>query len=276
MFGPRKVGGALIVLGLMSLPAAPAQACCGWFKGCGGCGTTANYAPYAVAYAPMAPSCAPCGGGCAPYAANYAPAPCGSCQTVNYMPQTCYRTVYYSAPVVAYSPVTACGPCGATTVMRPVTTYVTQARVVAYTMYRPVVAAMPVAYYAPVAQPAASYGTTGYSPTPAASPAPASNGATNSTPAAPSLPASDAAEPNKNKTFDEPAPSDPQSRIVLPPRNGSSNTSGPRVLDPEQNQDRTTAVPIRQAWAVRNASAITPAKPVTQQQDDGGWRSARH
>jgi hypothetical protein len=47
-------------------------------------------------------------------------------------------------------------------------------------------------------------------------------------------------------------------------------------LDSEQNLDRTTAVPIRQAWAVRNASAITPAKPATQQQDDGGWRSARH
>lgn len=267
MNGPRKVSGALIVLALLSLSAAPAQACCGWFKGC--CGSTVNYAPVCAA-----PVCAPA---CAPCAVNYAPAPCSACQTVNYVPQTCYRTVYYAAPVVAYSPVAACGPCGATTVMRPVTTYVTQARVVAYTAYRPVVTA---AYYAPYAQAAAPCCTAGYAP--AAAPvqsqtqAAGQNGATNPTPAAtePGTTQPDSTDPGK--TF-APAPSatDPQSRILLPPRSGSSNTTGaPRTLDSGHSQDRTTALPIRQAWSVRRASTISPAKPVTQTQDDGGWQSA--
>jgi hypothetical protein len=274
MFASRNVAGALLALGLMSLSAAPAKACCGWFGKCCGA-STAYYPPVVANYQPAcAPACSPCGGGCAPYAASYAPA-CNSCQTVNYAPQTCYRTVYYSAPVVAYSPVAACGPCGQTTVMRPVTTYVTQARVVPYTMYRPMVAAMPVsapvtaAYYAPApapvipaAMPLGTPGTTVPSLAPAAAaPAPA-----------PSLPpaSAPAATEQPNPTFETPAP-DPQSRIVLPPRSDSS-TSAPRALDPE---DRMTALPLRQAWSVRNASMITPAKPEAPQQDDGGWRAAR-
>ena len=62
-------------------------------------------------------------------------------QTVSYVPQVSYRTVYYNTPVVAYRPTPACGLFGPTTVMRPMTTYVTAARLVPYTSYRPVVAA---------------------------------------------------------------------------------------------------------------------------------------
>jgi hypothetical protein len=120
----------------------------------------------------------------APTVVNYAPAP----TVVNYVPQTSYRTVYYNAPVTTYSPMTACNACGgATTVMRPVTTYVTQARLVPYTTYRPVVMAAPVAvapmaataYYAPVAPAAPACCAAGYAPAPVSAgyaPAPVSAG----------------------------------------------------------------------------------------------------
>jgi hypothetical protein len=173
----------LAAMTLFLLPAQSARACCGWWNRMWGTPTTSYYAPYTAAYAPCA-SCAPytaayapCATGCAaPYVASYAPA---CAQVVNYVPQTSYRTVYYSQPVVAYSPMTACNACGgATTVMRPVTTYVTQARVVPYTSYRPVVTAMPMAtaayyapvataaYYAPVAAPAAGCCGANYAPSP--------------------------------------------------------------------------------------------------------------
>lgn len=87
----------------------------------------------------------------APYRAAYAPAGCG--QVVNYMPQTCFRTVYVNTPVTTFRPEPACGPCGTpTTVMRPVVSYVMRPQLVPYTTYRPVVTAAPVvaaAYYAP-------------------------------------------------------------------------------------------------------------------------------
>ena len=143
----HRFRGAVLALMVVALPASAAHACgCG--RGLFGSNTT-YYAPYTARYAP--------------YVANYAPAGCG--QVVNYMPQTYYRTVYVNAPVMAYSPVTACNACGgATTVMRPVTTYVTAARLVPYTTYSPVVTAMApacgggcgavapaTAYYAPAA-----------------------------------------------------------------------------------------------------------------------------
>lgn len=178
MFG-QKARGALIALTFVSLSAPQAEAC-NWLKGCfGGTPQTAYYAPTVAAYAPS-PCCQP------------APVQ----QVVNYMPQTCYRTVYVNTPVVTYRPVAACGPCGTpTTVMRPVTSFVMQPRVVPYTTYRPVVtanyapmapacggcaAAAPVqaaAYYAPapVAAPACCGAGTGapslsnYAPAPAVS-----------------------------------------------------------------------------------------------------------
>jgi hypothetical protein len=133
--------GALIALTVLSLSASNARAAC--------CGLWNSW---------FAPAPAPVTTYYAPFTASYAPAGYG--QTVNYMPQTCYRTVYVNAPVVAYRPMSACDPCTgcATTVMRPVVSYVTQARLVPYTTYRPVVAAAPAccgavtaAYAAPIA-----------------------------------------------------------------------------------------------------------------------------
>jgi hypothetical protein len=45
-------------------------------------------------------------------------------------------------------------------------------------------------------------------------------------------------------------------------------------LDPD-DQDRVTAVPLRQPWAVRTASAISVARPVEPKQFVNPWRAAR-
>ena len=115
------IRGALVALAVVSLPASRADAFCHLFKSWfGGAPTTTYYAPYT---------------------ASYAPAGCG--QTVNYVAQTSYRTVYVNAPVTTLRPMPAVDGCTGcpTTVMRPVVTYVPQARLVPYTSFRPVVTA---------------------------------------------------------------------------------------------------------------------------------------
>jgi hypothetical protein len=59
-------------------------------------------------------------------------------QTVQYMPQTCYRTQVVCVPVTTYRPACStnlCTGCQQTT-LRPVTTFVQQTRLVPYTSYR--------------------------------------------------------------------------------------------------------------------------------------------
>jgi hypothetical protein len=305
MFG-QKARGAVIALTIFSLPVSQANAC-DWLHRCFGCGSsTSYYAP--AAYAP-APCCQPA---CAP-------------QVVNYMPQTSYRTVYVNAPVVAYRPVTACDACGgATTVMRPVTSYMLQARVVPYTTYRPVVTAgyapaapacggcaapapVTAAYYAPAIAPApapscctanyAAPAVTNYAPAAAVtryapgatvtSQAPAPNYGAPPSQIGTSVPfnaspPSNPSQPNTaqpNPTFEQPTtPQDePQSRTLQPLKlaPSSSNNGAPRSLDPE-DQDRTTALPIRQALAARPVSTVVAAAAASQGLDDSGWRTARH
>ena len=95
---------------------------------------------------------------------NACPAPCTTTQRVcNYVPQTCYRTVYRQVPVTVYRPTTTCDPCTGCprTVMQPCTTVqhvaqrvpVTTYRQVCRMVQRPVVPACnPCATAAPVVQ----------------------------------------------------------------------------------------------------------------------------
>lgn len=178
MYG-RKVTGALLGLALVAVPATPTQA---FFNHCKRCAqpTTTFYAP--VAMAPVA----------------VAPAP----TVVNYVPQTAFRSVVVNRPVTTMVAQPACGPCGQpTTVMRPVTTFVTEQQLVPYTTFRPVVTAMPVtvgfapAVAAPIAAPAPAccgatpvptLSTTNFAPAPVAAPvvapAPACCGSATPTP----------------------------------------------------------------------------------------------
>lgn len=125
-----------------------------------------------------------CGAKPAPLAAPVVEAPVVTQTTVNYVPQTCYRTQYVTVPVTTYRPATGCDPCTGfpVTTMRPAICYVQQARLVPYTTYRAVLTSTgspcaPVygaAAYAPAA------GCSGCSAAPAMqpyySPAPASAG----------------------------------------------------------------------------------------------------
>ncbi len=90
---------------------------------------------------PAAPGAAPAvaaPGACA----ACAPAVCTPCAapTLQYVPQTCYRTVVARVPVACYAAETVCDPCTgcAQTCYRPVPAYVHRARLVPYTIYRPV------------------------------------------------------------------------------------------------------------------------------------------
>lgn len=325
---------ALAALSVCTLPATTAKACCGlksWFG---------SPAPTTTFYAP--------------YTASFAPAGCG--QTVNYMPQTCFRTVFVNTPVTTFRPVPACGPCGQpTTVMRPVTTFVMRPQLVPYTTFRPVAVA-PVtqaAFFAPapvavapspVAMPAAPAAPCcgGGAPavmsapaTPMLAPAPMpATGVPAGMPGAsvpslapgypgaptanvaPSLAAPPAAAPaapqGSNQTFGsggstetnrpaettppanstpsnstpyngapaDPSKPQPQSRLLLPAappaQQNSTDRGALRGLDPE-DQDRLTAVPMRQAFAVRPASAISrlPAVAKPANAADSEWRAAR-
>jgi hypothetical protein len=288
----RTVRIALVAVTAVTVPAASARAC-RLFERCCGPATTAYYAPVVAAYAP-APVC------------------CPQQQVVSYMPQTCYRTVYVNQPVVTYQPATACDACGrATTVMRPVTTFVAQPRLVPYTTYRTV--AMPAqpccatpapvaqAYCAPAvqtvpapapAQPCCGGGSATYTPAPSLSnysPAPVTSTITTNAPAMPTAtpittpvtPApsttpypAPAAPGGDGKTFVEPSPSDAapaESRMLLPPRS-SSFSAQPSGLDSDL-EDRTTAIPLRSS-TIRQASLVVPAKAEPRQPTAGGWRAA--
>jgi hypothetical protein len=76
---------------------------------------------------------------CFSHPAPACPAPVA--QQVNYVPQTCYRTVYRPVAVTSYRPITTADPCTGcpVTSLSPVTTYVQRPMVVPYTTYRPVV-----------------------------------------------------------------------------------------------------------------------------------------
>jgi hypothetical protein len=104
------------------------------------------------------------------------PAPVAPVQQVNYVPQTCYRTVCNSVPVTSYRPITTADPCTGcpVTSLSPVTTYVQRPVVVPYTTYRPVVTTvmMPVAPACPTCSACAAPATSYYAPAAVAAPAP--------------------------------------------------------------------------------------------------------
>jgi hypothetical protein len=284
MFG-RTLPAALVATASLVAPCASARAC-HLFDRCCGRGVTAYYAPVAT----VAPAC------------------CPQPQVVNYMPQTCYRTVYVNTPVVAYQPMTACDPCGrATTVMRPVTTFVARPQLVPYTTYRPVAmsvaqpccgapAVTTAAYAAPAisvapapapaapaccapataaatypAPAAATYAApaTTYAAAPAAAPAPASAPLQSvpSTPT-PSLNGAPATTPAQPPTFQSsPLDANQPQSRLLLPPSGASSSTRLQGGLDPEEQDRTTAIPLR-GPIVRHASLVVPK--TDKAADDGG------
>ena len=224
----RKLVATLGAVAFVAIPATPSQAFC----------HRCRQQPTTTFYAPVAPVVA------APVVA--APV-CAQPQVVNYMPQTAYRTVIVNRPVVSYMPQAACDPCGrATTVMRPVTSFVAQQQLVPYTTFRPVV--MPVAQpccgaapaavsYAPAA-PVAAPACCGATPAPTLSsygPAPVAASAPSLSSYAPAPTTTTIIQPSTVTAMPAPAPGTPGSTLqTLQPtpdpalNNGSSAPSTPQ------------------------------------------------
>lgn len=307
----RTLAVAAIAASMLAIP-AESQAIFHWFgSGCSSCGSApaTAYRPAAVTYAPtyaVAPACSSCN------TCGYAP----TCQTCNYVPQTCYRTVYQQVPVTSYQPVAACDACGnRTTALRPVTSYVTQARLVPYTTYQPTYT--PTVSYAPAATyvPAASgcptgncgSGVTYASPVSTASPSCCgSSTPTYSTPSytspATSYPSATTGIPGSTVPSLAPTPAMPSSPSVRTPstfREDSSVTTpteeerlrpipnpdyqGSQSTKPESNNAKTnsTLTPKlldgQDRTTLRSAPRNFTVIPVSVEEpvDNDGWRAAR-
>lgn len=143
----KRVRHALLALIFLLVPASQADAF-EWLDRMLGIGNTSYYGPTAVAPTTVGPAYAPTTVGPAYAPTTVGPAyaltavvpaccrqqTCYSQPTTNYIPQTCYRTVYQLVPVTTYCPTSMCDPCTGCpgTVMRPVTSFVMQASVVPY------------------------------------------------------------------------------------------------------------------------------------------------
>lgn len=236
----RKLRSTLFVLGTsLSVFTAPSESKAFW-------DLFHHHAP-TVAYMPLvvAPPCAPCG------------------QVCNYIPQTCYRTVYVNMPVTAYQPVSIADPCtGCPRIcMRPVTTYVPQAQLIPYTTYSPVMAN--VCNYCPCTNCGAC--ATGC-PTVTNGTGTASSVTPTQKPTLPPSSETRSAEPER--TFEQ-KPSDAEPDTS----NSAKQVAPPRRLD---LQDRMTARPTQQAWAYKlvSAPAATHHSAPAADVDFDDWQAA--
>lgn len=262
MLYQKVLRGAVITCGVAGMfLATPAESrdCLSWLFG--GCGARTTYrAPYyAQTYAPV-----------------YSAPACTSCvpQTVRYVPQTCYRTVYRAVPVTSCGAFTGCDPCTGcpVTYYRPVTTWTYRAALIPYTTYR-LVYSNPCS---PCVSPTSgssffpSVGTTlGAS---GACCAPSASGATGTI----TVPGSTGGQVPETRLAPETfkGGSEPSSESVEPtPDPNMSSAPGPDLTDPSS---RTTFRPVRPA--VRFQLIASPSEPAAERRpklDDGGWRAAR-
>ncbi len=266
----EKVRGILIACGIAVLGISTPAECkaCG-FLDClfGGGGRTTYAPPYAPqTYAPA-------------YNTGYAPYQPQTCQ---YVPQTCYRTVYRQVPVTTHQAVTRCNPLTGcpVTCYYPVTRWVRQARLVPYTTYRLV--------YSNPCNPCGSYGSyvggTGVTVSSGGAPCACGPPSTATTPYyGPSTPMTPTVPPRSTfQNNDTPAPVEEPLQAV-PGTNLNSTMPG---LNPPSN--RTTSRPAHsvgqslvppmgsQASYYRLIAtapeATTTGKPPV---NDGGWRASR-
>ena len=267
----QKMRGVLIACGIAATwVSAPLESsACSWL--CGGWGAQTTYrTPYfAQSYAP----------------AYSAPA-CNSCtpQTVRYVPQTSYRTVYRSVPVTTYGASTyrdRCTGCPVT-YYRPVTSWTYQAAYVPYTTYRLVYsnACSPSVGCAPGSSCGASVGTTFGAGSACCTPGTSGtviNGAVinGAVPPPAGSEAPDKAPPMDTfKGGKQEEESESPQEALKPTADPEASTDvGPDLTDPGS---RTTLRPVRQA--TRLHLIASPPKPTARQGaklDDGGWRASK-
>lgn len=208
----RSSFAAIIASAAVLLVPTESHAIFGWF-GCNSCGTTAMR--------PVTPVMAP----------TFAPAACP--QTVNYMPQTAYRTVVQRVPVTTFQPVSTCDPCGnRVTAMRPIVTMQTQTQVVPYTTFRPVV--MPMSTGCCGAQPATTFSPVGFS-TPATMTMPAASSGCSSCSAGTTTVSPSYASPTYSTPVPSPAVPSYSQPAYASPSNGQPSYSSPANTAPSLN-----------------------------------------
>ncbi len=201
---------------------------------------------------------------CKPKPTTYCAPACDPCpQQVNYVPQTCYRTVTQCVPCTTMKPECSIDPCTGcpTTVMRPVTTMVQRTVQVPYTTFRPVVTpvSMPAS---PCATGACGGATNYYTPSSAAMPVGlpvgmnqpgctncaqgatyAAPAATYSTPAPAATYGAPAAAPSyTTPTYTTPGSTMPAPSLSSPPM-GSPTPAAPSIAPMSTYQNGTLAPP---------------------------------
>ncbi len=289
---------------------------------CPTCPTTVGYAPYAAYYTPYsvgyvpttayygsyraayAPACSTCSTG---YTAAYAPSACNTCYTpavsqcCNYVPQTCYRTVYTSVPVTTYRPIITTDPCtGCThTAYQPITSCAMQPRLVPYTSYYPACGGgcapatcgtcntcnscstgTSAGYYAPSISSGCSSCTGSTTVVPGSTirsltPAPTQSIPSSSTIINPGPVESEIRTAPRGQTFrdhEESGTIDEESRLRPIPNESTQKTrttNSPKLFDP---QDRQTKLPARGAAKYQKVSLkeTDENRPL----DNSHWRSA--
>ena len=268
MLYQKALRGAVITCGVAGMfLATPAMSldCLSWLFG--GCGARTTYrVPY---YAPS-------------YAPAYSAPACNSCvpQTVRYVPQTYYRTVYRRVPVTTCGAFTCADPCTGcpVTYYRPVASWTYQASYVPYTSYRLVYSnpCNPCVTTSACSPCVSGVGTT-FAPGGACC-TPSTSGAVGAAVQQPSdLQSSPNGQPAEGstppETFKQQTPGEATESLKPVPDPKTSSGPGPALPDPGV---RTTHRPVRQAVHFRLIGS--PSQPTTFERpplDDGGWRVAR-
>jgi hypothetical protein len=218
--------------------AAPAPACCGATP----TPTLSNYAPAPVAAPATAPAASCCGATPTPSLSNYAPSP----EPSTFLPPASSSPTTTFSATPSYSSTPAPGTPGSTVhSLQP--------------------------YPDPSLNPPSSQSTT-QSTTPGSSSTPQTFAPNDNNTQSNGL------NGNGSGSSTSDPPASPQSRMLLPPLNSTPNGSTsslretPRGLDPETT-DRTTAIPLRRGFEVRQASLVVPAAEPKKAAADDGWRA---
>ncbi len=226
--------------------------------------------------------------------AYYAPVATTSCSpcAVQYVQQTSYRAEVVQVPMTTYQPVVTTDPCTgcATTVMRPVVTYVQQVRYRPVITYRPVLGSLccpTTTYYPPACCPTTTSDCcTGTLPS-------------TTSPEQPSLPRTQS--PSPTPTYQQPQQPSPQGSQQetyrrpmdtkqpsgpaeqkpklqpIPDNSSASGTPAPRLIVPDDRTARAGAVRIHRAVAsgAQVQPVLQPVNKTVPAAQEFQWRPAR-
>ncbi len=293
----RRVGlSAVVLLGVLAFQLAtpqPSYAIFDWLFGhhsnpCDPCAapTTTYYRP--LFSRPLFPRL-----GLFRRTAFYAPVAATSCSpcAVQYVQQTSYRAEVVQVPVTSYQPVVTTDPCTgcATTVMRPVVTYVQQVRYRPVITYRPVVAnacCPTTTYYAPACCPTTTTsdcctGTLPSTTSPEQPSLPSTQQSPTPTPTYQQPSQQDGKQETYRQPMDPKQPSKPEEQKPklqpIPDKSSASGAPAPRLVFPDDRTAQAGTVRIHRAVASGSQvqPVLRPVKETAPAAQGFRWRPAR-